>query len=160
MKKHSLIALAGFIWFSIGLALLGKGLHLLLSLSFVSGKKTGPLLNALMYAFTGALVPSLLFIVVLGLLLGMIKGRWALARSARRTIARIAPMQGHIKLTKLYRIHDYLLVIGMIGLGRLMHWMQLPSDLHGLLDVTIGSALVNGAMIYFRYAIKMREVHL
>lgn len=156
-RKQTLIALAGSIWFLIGVGLLTKGLHLLIFTPQIGGAKVGPLLNAFMYVFTGALVPGMIFLIVLGLLLGWIKGRLALGRSARRTIERVTSLKGNVRITKLYRLHDYLLVAAMVGLGRLMHWMEFPADIHGVIDVTIGSALVNGAMIYFRFALKLKE---
>lgn len=153
-KRQTLITIAGSIWLLVGVGLLSKGLHLLLVTAHFKGEHAGPLLGAFMYAFTGALIPGMIFLVVLGLILGWLKSRFTLAKSAKRTIDRLYLHQGDIKLSKLYRLHDFLLVLGMIGLGRLMNWMQLPCDVHGLVDVAIGSALVNGAMIYFRYAIK------
>ena len=74
-----------------------------------------------------------------------------------KTVRRIYPMRGPIHLKKLYRLHDYLLIGGMIALSRLMNAVYFPSDIHGLIDIAVGSALVNGAMIYFRYAIKIKE---
>lgn len=159
VKKHQLITIAGLLWFAVGLMLLLKGLYLLLFIAQFHGKHAGPLLNAIMYAFTGAVIPSIILIIAVGLIIGIFKARFALSRSVKRTIDRIYPHQGPIKITQLYRIHDYLLIAAMIGVGRLMHFLAFPSDLHGLVDVAIGSALINGAMIYFRYAIKIREQH-
>lgn len=156
-KKSSLIAIAGGVWFMIGLLLLTKGLYLLFLTASQSGQIKTPLLSLFLYAFTGAIVPSLALLIVTGLLFGWIKARFGLIRSVRRTIHRLYPIEGTIKLSKLYRLHDYLLIVGMIALGRLMHWIKLPGDLHGFIDIAIGSALVNGAMIYFRFALKVKE---
>jgi len=141
----------------VGLALLTKGLQLLFLSASLSGQIKTPLLNIFLYAFTGALLPSLIFLITTGLLFGWIKARFGLIRSIKRTMHRLHLIEGTIKLSKLYRLHDYLLVVGMIALGRLMHWINLPSDLHGFIDITIGSALVNGAMIYFRFALQVKE---
>ncbi|NGX38201.1 MAG: hypothetical protein K1000chlam2_01373 [Chlamydiae bacterium] len=156
-KKHSLIALAGFIWFSVGLMLLIKGLKLVILAAYFSEEKTGPILNFLMYATTGAILPSVLIIILLGLILGFVKGKWVLGKAAKRTVTRLYPLRGSIRLTKLYRLRDYLLIVGMIGLGRIISWVNLPGDIHAFIDITIGSALINGAMIYFRYAIKFKD---
>jgi len=156
-KKYQLITIAGFVWFTVGLALLIKGLYLILFAAHLSGQKGGPLLSALMYAFTGAIFPSILTMILFGLLLGLAKGKWAFGRAAKRTVQRIYPMRGKIHLSKLYRLHDIMLIVSMIALGRLMNWVHVPRDIHGLIDIAVGSALVNGAMIYFRYAIKIWE---
>jgi len=156
-QKHTLITIAGFIWFFVGIMLLLKGLQLLFIEAHLTGHKGGPLITGLMYAFTGAIMPTILVIFLLGLLVGFAKGKWALGKAAKRTVKRIYQMKGPIRLSKLYRLHDYVLVMGMIALGRLMHWRHFPSDVHGFIDIAIGSALIQGAMIYFRYAIKIKE---
>lgn len=156
-ERHQLITLAGFIWFVVGLLLLIKGIQFILLAAHLTGHKGAPLMSALMYAFTGAIFPSLLTVILLGLLLGAAKGKWALGKAAKRNVRRLYPMRGKIHLSKLYKLHDYLLIVGMVALSRLMHWVHCPNDLHGLIDIAVGSALVNGAMVYFRYAIKIKE---
>lgn len=156
-KKHTLITIAGTIWFTIGLLLLVKGLHHIIHSIQTTGHKAGPLVNLVMHIFTGAVIPTTLVVIFFGLLLGYAKGRWALGRAAKRTVKRLYPLQGYIRLTKLYRLHDYLLIGSMIGLSRLMNLISFPKDLHGVIDISIGSALIHGAMIYFVYAIKLKE---
>jgi hypothetical protein len=40
----------------------------------------------------------------------------------------------------------------MMALGLVFRFLPIPIDLRGLIDVAIGSALINGAMLYFRAA--------
>ncbi len=157
LEKYRLIAFAGFVWFCVGLLLLIKGLMITIFAAHLSGQKAGPIMNFLMHLFTGAIIPTILTVVLLGMLLGFFKGKWALSKAAQKTVRRIYPMRGPQPISRLYRLHDYLLIIAMIGLGRLMNWAHVPNDLHALFDLSIGSALINGAMIYFRYAIKFKE---
>ena len=156
-KRHSLITLAGFVWFSVGLMLLTKGLKLMFLAVFLQGEISGPILNFFESAITGAILPAALLIVLLSLILGFIKGKKVLGKAAKRTAERLHPLRGQVHLTKLYRLSDYLVIVGMIGLGRFISWVNLPGDIHAFIDITIGSALIYGAMIYFRYAIKFKE---
>ena len=45
----------------------------------------------------------------------------------------------------------------MVGLGALIKVLNLPLDVRGAIDIVIGSALINGAMIYFRSAFELRN---
>jgi hypothetical protein len=38
----------------------------------------------------------------------------------------------------------------MVLLGLVIRFLPIPIDARGLVDVAIGSALINGAMLYFR----------
>lgn len=156
-EKYQLITLAGFLWFVLGITLLTKGLYLMILTAHLSGEKAGPILNVFMYAFTGGIVPAALTILLLGVVLGIMKGRWALGRAATLLVRRIYPMRGKIHVAKLYRIHDYLLIVGIIALSRLLNWIEVPNDVHSLIDIAVGSALINGAMVYFRYAIQVKD---
>ncbi len=156
LKKQTLIVIAGAIWLLVGAGLLAKGVSLILFATHLSLGKA-PLMSALMSVLPGGVMPSAFFLVALGLALGIVKGRLALSRSASRTIKRLAPMKEPIKLSRLYRLQDFLLIAGMVALGRLMHYFSCPSDIHGLIDVAVGSGLACGAMIYFRFALKMNK---
>lgn len=150
-RKKSLIAIAGGIWVFIGLLLLIKGCYLLLIASKSEGE---PLIHGLANLFS-LKTPSILIILTgAGLVLGWLKGRFLLMKSVKRTIERLQPLTGLIHFSTLYRLQDYLLISGMIILGRFLQWIRCPSDLRGLLNVAIGSALLVGAVFYFRFASK------
>ena len=132
VKKQTLIFIAGAVWLIVGSALLAKGVALILSV--------GALKTLLLYTFAG-------------LVLGVLKGRFAFFRSAMRTINRLMPMEGPIRLTQLYRIQDILLIAAMVALGRLLRLVHCPSGIHGLIDVAVGVGLVFGSVVYFRFAL-------
>jgi hypothetical protein len=44
------------------------------------------------------------------------------------------------------------LIGAMVGLGVTLRFLPIPVDLRGFIDTAVGSALVNGAMLYFHIA--------
>ncbi|NGX46053.1 MAG: hypothetical protein K940chlam2_01235 [Chlamydiae bacterium] len=132
LRKQTLIFIAGAVWLIVGSALLAKGVTLILSV--------GVLKTLLLYTFAG-------------LVLGVLKGRFAFFRSAMRTINRLVAMEGPIRLTQLYRIQDMLLIAAMVALGRLLHLVHCPSSIHGFIDVAVGVGLIFGSVVYFRFAL-------
>lgn len=152
-SKRSLTAVAGVVWLLVGLGLFIKGINLL-SMAVQATEKRGPLIEYFEALFSGAVMPGVIFLVGMGLLVGWMKGRFLLIKSVHRTVQRLSGLKGLIPLFKLYRLQDCLLVAVMIGLGKLMQWIHCPNDLRGLINIAVGSALVSGATLYFRFAIK------
>jgi len=55
-----------------------------------------------------------------------------------------------VSIAKIYTWQYYVLLSSMVLLGVLVRF--LPFDIRGGVDIIIGSALINGATIYFRQA--------
>lgn len=146
-SHKTLICISGLVWFAVGIWLLNLGLNFLLA------GKSGyyPLLTSLAPYFGGTEVSALALICV-ALIIGLLKGRHVLGKSARQGIARIRTFANPMSLASLYSAKYYILLAVMIGLGISMKWIGLPEDIRGFVDVAIGSALINGAMVYFRGA--------
>ncbi len=142
-RKYTLIATAGGVWLIVGLLLLAKGIFLLCTLSANEG---------ILVRFLEGKVSVFPFLIGVGFLLGWAKGHFLLAKSVKRTVARLSSFTGLIHFSKLYRLQDYLLIGGMIALGRLLQWIQCPNDLRSVMNIAIGFALLSGAMLYFRFA--------
>lgn len=101
-------------------------------------------------SFAGTRQQGALIVVCLGLLIGFIKGRTVLAKTVRRIAERINLHSGNLTLKEAYD-RKYWIVIGiMMTLGMMFRVFPVPMDIHGGIDVAIGSALINGAMLYFR----------
>ena len=45
----------------------------------------------------------------------------------------------------------------MMGIGMIFKYLPLSVDIKGFIDFTIGAALINGAMLYIREAIKVSK---
>ena len=132
MKHRGWIAFSGFVWFAIGAMLLYKGLHLI--------------------SFGQTAEKNATLLIAVGLLVGFIKGRFVLAKTVRRVVLRICSLSLPIRYKDVYTPSYYFLILGMMGLGILFRFLPIPIDIKGSVDVAIGSALINGAMLYFRAA--------
>lgn len=156
LSHSKLIFISGLVWLAIGLFLLPLGMRLLLGAAFAIAVPT-PLLTPLAPLVGGA-QQAALFIVVIGLLIGYTKGRFVLAKSVRRSIARILTFSNPTSIANLYSRGYYMLMALMICMGMAIKWFGLPDDVRGLIDVAVGAALIQGAMLYFRLAVAMRQL--
>jgi hypothetical protein len=153
-----LIAISGLVWFGIGVFLLSLGLNLIVASTqpeFLAIEKQYPVLGALEPYF--GIEQAALALIVLCLFVGYAKGRYVLGKSARRGVARLLTFPNPTSLANIYSMPYYLLIGGMIGLGMSIKYLGLPNDVRGAVDVAVGSALINGAMIYFSLAVALRK---
>ena len=153
LSHTKLIVISGLIWFGIGLYLLQLGLNLLLA--GAQNPDASPLLQSLA-PYTGSIETAVIALVVIAMFIGYFKGRYVLGKSARRGADRIRAFANPTSLKNIYSAKYYLLLGGMIALGVSIKYLGLSNDVRGLIDTIIGSALINGAMIYFRYAQAVR----
>ena len=152
LKHSSLIAISGLIWMLVGTMLLYMGIGFIIQSSQpIRTESYYPLLNAFI-SFFGSIEQAALMIVVLGLAIGYVKGRFVLGKSAYRGISHIRSLPNPAYLTQLYGWKYYVLLSVMISLGISMKYLGIPLDVRGLVDIIVGSALINGAMTYFRFA--------
>lgn len=154
LSHSKLIMISGLVWFAIGVYLLQMGLNLLIE--GIGNAETAaaaryPLFNALKDSF-GSVQTVALLLVVIALFVGYMKGRYVLGKSAHRGVARILAMPNPANLTSIYSPKYYILIAIMIGLGMSMRFLGVSNDVRGFVDAIIGSALINGAMIYFKLA--------
>lgn len=152
--KHGIsIFLSGALWFGVGCFLLTLGLKLLTVSSQIAYTERTPLLDLFKSTFGGKeeAAAALIFI---SLFVGFLKGRFVLRRSADRVIARIRSLPNPLPLSSLYS-PQYLALIGlMVLLGMSIRFLGVSDEVRGVVDVTIGSALINGSMHYFRELFK------
>jgi hypothetical protein len=153
--SHAVLALvSGLIWMAVGLWLLPLGLNLLLSSIIESGRY--PLIESLA-PHMGGWEQTVTILIAAGLFIGYFKGRYVLGKSAKRGIERITTFPNPTNFSNIYSLKYYILLGAMIGLGVSIKLFGLPNDIRGFVDVAIGAALINGAVIYFRSAIELRR---
>lgn len=146
---------SGAVWLAIGVLLLTKGLgYLVLASRFP--ESASALMNSL-ESLTGPGPQSALCLILAGLLAGFVKGRYVLARTVKRIVARIVSLPEPVALKDVYTMRYYFLIGGMMCLGMVFKWLPIGIDLKGLIDVAIGSALVNGAVLYFRHLLAIKK---
>jgi hypothetical protein len=155
MRFHhrTLIFFAGLAWLAIGVWLLSLGIHFILetvrtpALSQMAGRFS--ILETL-NSFVTDRTQAVMLCILLALLLGYMKGKVALAKSVTRQVQRIASLPNPAPLKYLYSKGYYLLIALMISLGVIMRFLPITMDTRGVIDMVIGSALVNGSMLYCR----------
>lgn len=157
---HSvLLFLSGLVWLVVGCNLLPLGLRLLLGTLDPSAQSWTPLLDSLAHLIQQP-EQAVQLIVLAGLLLGFLKGRTVMAKAVAREVARIRALPNPAPITCLYGIKAVIVLAIMGLLGMSMKWFQVPPDVRGGIDIAIGAALINGAVIYFKQGLLARQTRL
>ncbi|MFA6916649.1 MAG: hypothetical protein WC222_09650 [Parachlamydiales bacterium] len=157
LSHKQLIILSGTIWFLVGVFLLNIGLKLLLNPlaePYLANKE------AFMSSFgqmIGGNETAVIVTIVLALVIGFMKGRFVLGKSARQGVSRILSFPNPTSISNVYGYKYYILLGFMIGLGVLIKVLDIPTDIRGWIDTAIGAALINGAMIYYNYAWQLKS---
>lgn len=147
LSHASLIFISGLIWLAVGVFLLQIGLRLLLDPSLHEGSY--PILE-FFQSFLGKGQESAIVLIALCLYIGFLKGKHVLGKSARKGVERIRSFSNPTGIQNIYSAKYYILLGVMIALGVSIKYLGLPNDVRGAVDVIIGAALINGAVLYFR----------
>jgi len=159
LSHQTLIIIAGMIWLGIGVFLLSIGLKLIVGnaqLIDSGGAASLPLLRLISPFFGGAESAGTL-LIALSLLIGYFKGRFVLIKSANRAVKRICSFPAPVSLHRIYSLQFLLLIGIMMTLGMLIRVFNVPQDIRGVIDVIVGSALINGSLIYFRLSARSKK---
>ncbi len=154
LSHAQLYTLSGAIWFIVGILLLNLGLQLILQ-GF-----QGQLFFADNYSSFFSWLSSMLhspentsiLLIVIGIGIGFFKGRFVLHKVAMRSHGRIEALENPTSITNLYTKGNCFMIAGMMFLGMMMRYFQLPCDLRGLIDTAVGTALMQGAISFFHLA--------
>lgn len=131
--NHSpLILISGLIWLIAGISLLQLGLKLLVITP------------------EGAYAEGVTLLIAVALLIGILKGKYVLKKSAMRIVDRILSLPNPVSIAKAYSKKYLLLLAVMVGLGMLVKHSGMREDIRGFIDVAIGAALIQGSTHYFR----------
>ncbi len=147
VKPRTWIAISGCFWLIVGVFLLYKGICLI-SLGTIRQE-------SLCFSFAkvfGSPEEAGTEIIAAGLFIGFVKGRFILSKTVERVTKRILSIPEPIRLSTVYAPSYWILIGAMITLGMLIRFFPIPVDLRGLVDLAVGSALIHGAMLYFRNA--------
>ena len=152
MSRVSWMVISGLLWFAVGLWLLTLGVNFIVQKALLFPAETSSVI-AKLSGIAGGREPGAFMWVMLGLIVGFIKGRFALGKTVRRFAFRLAQIQEPIPFKSVYRLRDLGLIALMILLGLCMKWFAVPLEIRGFVDVAVGAALINGAILYFRASI-------
>ena len=150
MSVKKWIVVSGMTWLVIGSYLMVKGLKWI-TLSMTLAET--PRMMGWFSGIAGSLQQGALLLICLALLIGFIKGRTVLAKSVNRVVARLQAEKAPIRFSNAYDRKYFIIIGSMMGLGMVLRFLPIPFDIRGAVDVTVGSALINGAMLYFRAAV-------
>jgi len=115
--------------------------HLLLAAIMWSAVGAGLLLFGVRWAGAGHL-PAQWLLVGLAGVVGALKARYVLRRTALRMIQRIGERGDGRCIGGFLSVRSWLLVVVMTTMGRLVRGSDLPRAVVGLIYVTIGAALL------------------
>lgn len=151
-----LIVISGLIWLAIGCFLLPLGINFITEVILKNYSSVDrPLLSALA-PYLGGVESAALVWVALCLFIGYFKARYIFSKTVEKSVSRILSLPNPSPITQIYPLKYYLLLSSMVLLGVLVKWMSL--DVRGGIDIVIGSALISGAMLYFRQAFRQTAV--
>ena len=91
-------------------------------------------------------------VIALGLLIGWLKGRFVLSKTVKRVVDGIAILKTPIRTHQVYSRKYWILIASMIALGMSLRILPIPVDIRGFVDIAVGSALIQGSLLYFRAA--------
>jgi len=150
-----MIFLSGLVWLAVGCWLLPLGLNFVVStLLDKNVNMSRPVLDGLAPYFRGVESAAMIWIAIC-LMIGCLKGRFIFAKTVNRGVQRISKLPNPAPLSQIYPLSYYILLGSMVFLGFLVRYA--PLDVRGGVDVIIGTALINGAMLYFRQAWAARQ---
>ena len=136
MGKQRLLQVAGLIWIIVGLFLIyrGSGLYNLAVIEQNTGKET------------------LIISVILGVVIGIIKGKFVLSKTALRNRNRINQLVPPLSIHQIFSGAFYGLIAGMMVLGFLLR--EFNAYLGGYVVVAsiycgIGMALIAASSVYW-----------
>lgn len=142
MYKFSLkisFLLLGALWLFAGIMLLSKGVNLLLAIVH----------QPFFRFFRASQGETAAILVCLGLFLGQFKAKYVLRKTAMKRIQQMSS-QSSFTFFQIFNFRYLILIATMISLGLLLKFFHTPHDLRGLIDITIGTALIHSSIFYFK----------
>ncbi|QVL56425.1 MAG: hypothetical protein KFB95_04310 [Simkaniaceae bacterium] len=154
LSYRSAIIFSGLLWLAIGILLLSKGLSYLVvaGSAHLEGTLQGFSLLTQIDRFVKNPEKSAIVLVSVGLVLGFFKGRMVMKKAVNRVVKRIHSFPSPLPVTAIYSKGYLCLIGGMTLMGISLKFLPIPIDVKGFMDFTVGTALINGAMLYFRAA--------
>lgn len=155
-SRPILIAFSGALWFFAGIYLLPLGIHFLVSAAKSHG--IGYSFFDLLSWFHLSSDQAAMVLVAAALGVGYFKSKVVFSKAVERGVKHIASLPELAPIQAVFT-SKYLVLIGiMMGIGMAMKWLGVPYDIRGFIDVAVGSALINGSVMYFRKALEVKSI--
>lgn len=147
IRSWNVVFFTGFVWFAIGFFLTLKGLN-----RIVYGIAEGGFLCR----WLGSVQQASLLLIALALIIGYAKGRFVMIKTVRRVVKHLIAQADRLKISTIYPKSYYILLSLMMALGMFCKFLPISKPFIGFIDLAVGSALINGATLYFRYGFLVR----
>ena len=152
MSHRTIYRVSGLIWAIIGFLLLKLGIN------FVMQGWQGTYFSASVYSsfflvfssWFGSYENASIAVIILGIVIGTFKGRLIMQKAAIATQARVSKLENPTSLKNIYTIKNLVIIGFMMTLGKIMNFLEVRPDIRGLVDIAVGTALLQGAVQYFR----------
>ncbi|MBN4067297.1 hypothetical protein JYU14_04360 [Simkania negevensis] len=155
--RHStLITLLGLLWCAVGGMLLIIGTRLFTAIVSYQVNPKQLLFMQGLSKRAGGIDQAAIVLIGIALVVGYMKGKYVLRKSCVRVVNRLFKLPNPAYLHQALSKWFYLLIGTMICLGISLRVFGAPVDLRAVIDVAIGSALINGALTYFRFAVQAK----
>jgi hypothetical protein len=155
VSHAALIFISGLVWLVVGSVLLPLGLNFIVGALLIENSHLPHPVLDFFAPYAGGLESAGLIWITIALLIGFLKGRRIFSKSVTRSVNYISTLPNPAPISKIYTPAYYLLLAAMILLGFVVKYF--PLDVRGGVDVAVGCALINGAMLYFRQAWAARQ---
>lgn len=139
LGRFGWIVVSGVIWLVAGSCLLSIGLYLLILQSSLQSQDYVAIL------------------VCLGFVLGFIKGRFVLSKTAQKAVKKVLLISEPISILQVYPPIYLGLIVGMMLLGMGLKWLEIAAHIRGVIDVAVGFALINASRVYFQSAYVLKK---
>lgn len=111
----------------------------------------GLLIAGIIFLFGGSAMGMNAWIAfVFALVIGFVKGKFVLPKVAKKNIARIESLPEQSPVYMTFNAKSWILVLGMIILGKTIRFLGAPSFVVGAIYVAVGIALLLGSRTYLK----------
>ena len=139
LGRFGWIVVSGVIWLVVGSFLLSIGLYLLILQSSLQSQD------------------YVVILVCLGFVLGFIKGRFVLSKTAQKAVKKVLLISEPLSSLPVYPPIYLGLIVGMMLLGMGLKWLEIAAHIRGVIDVAVGFALINASRVYFQSAYVLKK---
>ena len=158
-KHVSAVLFSGVIWLLIGCLLTFKGVKYIsvgANEAFL-GENTHFSMIAFVLPLFNDYQKTIFTLIMVSLVVGFIKGRFVMSKTVNRVVRRIIALHAPFKIQEMYTKGYVILIGGMMMLGMGMKYFPIAADVRGFLDLAVGMALFQGAFLFFKRALLLRE---
>ena len=155
-NRAPLFRVASITWFGLGLFLMTRGIDLVVQdapkpmTSELPGTEMSPMFHWICNTLTGQPLETSLFLIIIGLLIGMVKSKVIFQKVVQRNTERILSIEGQHSLFQAFAPKDYIVMVVMMLFGMLLRTVGVYDDIRGIILIAVGAGLIQGAVLYIR----------